>query len=364
MKIGPYAVAPESLFSLALVVIDAWRLKLRGIPRLPGTSAAAIAAEVLRRNARAVLNAGSGHYWFMWVADFGKAVRGAQRALPLEYLRAQVAGMVRESGRQGRVTSCFDRFHGFDMPYYRGDNLPWLLHAAVEVGGLDDPALRLVLERLLDDYERTHFKDGLIDPAITGDWMDTVLRPSSTYNNICALHMLGCAARLGFETCMRPADLEARILERRWRGDRFTDHEGTEETGVDAGVTALYLGLFPAEVREAIARRFEASALVEPYPIRVAERDYDRRLIQPLARLTAGKYHSLNWLHMGLMYLNGLRRLGRDVAAARARIEALILKHGNVIELVDERGEPYFTPLFACEVGLTMAAAQYLELAS
>src|SRR5581483_3916327 len=113
-----------------------------------------------------------------------------QRVLAPGYLRGQIALMIRHSHRAGRVTSCFDARGGFDMPYYRADGLPWLVISLWEYErATGDETLRRenfrAIQRLIDSYEATHFTDGLIDPSFTGDWMDTVMRPSSTYNNVC-----------------------------------------------------------------------------------------------------------------------------------------------------------------------------------
>jgi hypothetical protein len=62
------------------------------------------------------------------------------------------------------------------------------------------------------------------------------------------------------------------------------------------------------------------------------------------------------------MWLNGLKRLGRDVSEGRARLDALIERHGHVLEAVNDDGSPYESLVLSSERGLTMAAAQYLEL--
>jgi len=369
VKLGPYAVTLEGVPSLVLGALDSFRVNLQGIPRLPGDTPAEVAAEVVRRNAGKVLIAGSGHFWFMWVSDFGKALRGVQKVLPAPYLRGLIELMIVESVRKGRVTSCFNAWHGFDMPYARGDNLPWLIDAVAEhQRWTGDRTLmdahRSGLQGLLDDYERTHFVDGLLDPAITGDWVDTILRPSSTYNNLCALHMVRAARALGLKTRTDPGALEGRILGDRFRGDHLTDFSATEDWGVDAAVVALYLGLFDEGTRRALADGLESrrAELMEPCPIRASTKVYDPGLMPPLTRFSP-HYHSSVWLHLGLMHLNGLKRLGRNVSADKARLDAVIMRYRNVIEAVDREGRPYRTLFHSCEHGLTMAAGQVLELA-
>jgi hypothetical protein len=131
---------------------------------------------------------------------------------------------------------------------------------------------------------------------------------------------------------------------------------------VDAAVIALYLGLFDAGLRGAMIEHIEREGYARPYPIRCAPAPYDTALLSPLARLTA-EYHSSIWLHLGFMYLNGLKRAGRDVSERKAEMEGLIMRYRNMIESVGPDGRPYQTPFFSCETGLSMCAGQYLELA-
>jgi hypothetical protein len=166
---------------------------------------------------------------------------------------------------------------------------------------------------------------------------------------------------LGLKSALAADDFEKRLLERRWRGDFFVDYSGTEDWSVDAAVYALYFGLFSEDLRRAMARKLEASRLAEPYPIRCAPRDYDQALMPPVTRLSP-RYHSVVWLHLGFMYLNALKSLGRDVRPAVKKLDELIMRHRNILETIDADGKPYSTVLHSTEHGLTMAAGQYLEL--
>jgi hypothetical protein len=361
LKLGPYAVTLEAPYSVALNAVDAWRVILFGIPRAPGNSPAEIARGVLRRNAGAVLYAGEGHFRFMWVSDFAKSLRGAWDVLGAEFLGGQIDAMTRESARLGYVPSCFTSRHGFDMPWPRGDSLPWLVFAHAERLRRTGRKPGVELQGLFDEYESTHFENGLVSTRITGDWADTVRRPSSTYNNLCALMALREAPALGLRTGLNAGEFSRRLLEDRWRGDRFRDHAQTEALSVDSAVLALYLESFGPEILEKAADRVAAERLDEPWPIRCAAAPHEGATVPLLTRLVAG-YHRSAWLHLGAMWLNGLARLGRDAAPGRAKIESLIERHGHVLEAVNDDGSPYRSPVLACERGLTMAAGQYLEL--
>lgn len=366
MIVGPYDVTPEMFAGLALNAVDSWRVCLLGLPRGVETSPREVAAAALKRNANAVLWAGTGHFRFLWIADFGKALTGAWDVLGVDYLGAQIEAVTTESARLGRVPSCFRAARGFDMPWHRGDGLPWLIFSHAELakrrGRSPDGAQLSALQRLIDLYEAEWLPPGeLLSESMRGDWVDTIRRPSSTYNNLCVLMMLRRSPELGLRTRANADEFSARLLKERWRGDFFRDHARTEALSVDAAVLSLYLESFPKEILSAAADRLEALRLDEPWPMRVSAEDYDPRTVPLLTRLAPG-YHRAHWLHLGLMWLNGRRKLGRDITRGRSAVEALIARHGVVPEAVEADGAPYRSFFISCERGLTMAAGQYLEL--
>lgn len=366
MIVGPYDVTPEMLAGLALNAADSWRVNLLGLRRSAESSPREIAAASLRRNAREVLWAGEGHFRFLWIADFGKALTGAWDVLGADYLGVQIEKITHESDRLGRVPSCFRSGRGFDMPWHRGDGLPWLIFSHAELAKrknrAPDEPFRRSLQGLIDRYEAQWLPPGrLLSEDMRGDWVDTIRRPSSTYNNLCVLMMLRRAPELGLRTRADAGAFASLLLKDRWRGDHFRDDARTDRLSVDAAVLALYLRSFPDDVLSAAAGRLAALRLDEPWPMRVSAEGYDPSAVPLLTRLAPG-YHRAHWLHLGLMWLNGLRKLGRDVARGRAAVEALIARHGAVPEAVEADGSPYRSFFISCERGLTMAAGQYLEL--
>ena len=367
MVVGPYDFTPELFYTIVVQTLDSWRVILRGVEREPGGGTPEqIAKAALRRNAGGVMRAGHGHFWAMWPADFGKTFAGAWNTLGEAYLRGQAALMTAESARLGRVTSCFGPRRGFDMPWKRGDNLPWLVWCWAEIeartGFGPDQAQLDALQSLLTRYEDENLEPGgLVSRRVTGDWVDTIRRPSSTYNNLCVLMMLRRGADIGLRPRTDADAFAARLLADRWRGNFFRDHADTEAMSVDATVAALYLRSYGPEVLNPAADRVAAERLDIPWPMRCAAGAYDPRTV-PLATRLAPGYHQAHWLHLGLMWLNGLKKLGRDVSQGRAAIEELIARHGQVLEAVNADGSPYRSFFISCERGLSMAAGQYLEL--
>lgn len=344
---------------------DAQKVREEGIPVVPGETPEEIAAQVLRANAGPILRAGSGHFHLMWTADLGKAFAGALRVLPREYLAGLVSRILTVSAKLGRVPTCFSVNGHHEIPWARSDNLPWLLHM---VDALDDAAFldahRRALVKVYADWVESYVdaRTGLIRRGATGDWMDTVPRPSSTYANLCALRAYECADRLALLSAPSfQEEAQRALVGERWCGRWFRDHaRAGEYLSADANVPALYFGLLPSWCRQDIARSIEASGLCDPVPMRTREGAYVESELPLLSRLVP-TYHSTAWTHLGLMYVVGRRREGLPYERHLASIEASVLAHRNFLETLDGATTPHRTRFLATEYGFTMSAGLYLE---
>ncbi|HLF23899.1 MAG TPA: hypothetical protein VI565_08240, partial [Burkholderiales bacterium] len=302
----------------ARLIANSARTNLIGLPRETGTPAE-IARKVILANAGKVLIAGQGHFRYFWIADFGKSIRGLMTVLPKPYLMGLVNRVLDAAVARGSVPTCLSEERAFDLPYPRADGLPWLVHA---IDALDPTAFqhrRSEIESIVARFVADHFspETGLMHPGVRGDWMDTIRRPSSTYNNLFALHLFrtlekhGIAAGVATE---RAAALERDLVAQRWTGTHFTDYHGSSDyLSADANAPALYLGLFSPALRTKIVDAIEASDLLRPVPIRIAEQVHHAALMPAFTHFTR-EYHSSAWLHMGLLYVAGLRNERRSEA--------------------------------------------------
>jgi len=366
-RAGDYEIHPETILTGARLVANAIRTNLWGMPRLSGT-AAEIARQVVAANAEGrFLIAGQGHFRYFWISDFGKSIRGLLHILPRAYLLEQVNRFLDAAIERGRVPTCLSEERTFDLPYARADGLPWLVHAMDTLDPTLLRARREPLERLTARWIDDHFEPGrgLMRGDVRGDWMDTIRRPSSTYNNLLALNLFETLARhnVGGEVVRDRAEQLARdLVDARWTGSHFTDYEAAPDyLSADANAPALYFGLFEPARRRKMVDAIESSGLLRPVPIRISDRIHGD--LMPLFTRFTPAYHSSAWLHMGLLYVAGLKRQGggSEVDEHLGAVENLVEREGNFVEVVDRSGFPYRTPLHTSEHGLTMAAALYVE---
>jgi hypothetical protein len=221
------------------------------------------------------------------------------------------------------------------------------------------------LKRVYQDWydDTIDPETGLVRVHIRGDWVDTIRRPSSTYNNLLALRAYDVATTLGLDVPAPTRQATRSLLESRWTGGHLREHMSSgDDIVADANVPALYLDVLPESNRREIAATIERSGLASPYPIRLRERS-SLEHAPGLTRLAAS-YHATVWVHMGLMYAAGRRKLGLSWRDLVEPLEAAAVRHGTWLETLRHDGAPYLSRFVATEYHFTMSAGLYLELAA
>jgi hypothetical protein len=367
IRISSYTIYKETIVTALSIPIDNLKVRLFGIPRMKYRNLRELAKNVLKRNLidRNVVLAGWGHFRLMWVADTAVAFAGLKQVLPKQALRRIIQHIIDASDRRGYVTAGFSNKRAIDIPYHRGDSLPWLLYMCDRyMDWYHDKAFlkrnKRKIQKLIKSYEQqTIGADGLVHEHIRGDWADTLKRPSSTWNNIMELFVLRFADKYAFALTKIPKDLEKRIISKRLKGTFLVDHAGSDLPSIDGMILALYLGIFGPAVRRKLAVFLETHA--DRFPSVPTVKDFPKKLVTKLSRIIAPGYHTqASWIHLGLMMVNGYKRLGRNYKDRLTVIESVVEKYGNFIEIVNDKGE-IFRKGITSEYGFTMSAGQYLE---
>ena len=371
LKIGAYNLHRDLLKIFSLIVLNNLRTKLFGVPRRKRKNLIAMAKEVLRGNInKHLVYAGRGHFRLMWISDFSVALKGLSKILPITQIEKILQFVIDQSAKRGFAPTAFSFKRGLDLPYSRGDSFPWLLYGVKQYFQLSGNrnflrSNQAKLQLLLKSYQK-HFLDkrGLVKINTTGDWADTIKRPSSTWNNLLALYVAKSAKSLGLTSAIDWRSCQKAILEKRFNQAFLTDYADTSMPSVDAPILAMYLGLFTKSVRVKLARWLDSQTnLIHGLcPTRAAVADYPKALVPLMTKITCFGYHSrAHWLHLGLMWANGLKNLNLDYRKIKWSVEKTVRKYKNFVEVVDLKGD-LFSKVLSSEHGFTMSAGQYLEL--
>ncbi|MEK7595380.1 MAG: hypothetical protein AAB443_02205 [Patescibacteria group bacterium] len=373
LKIGHLLFYAETLHVIYLILLNSAKTHLMGIPPRKEEDLTTMAKNILLENLHfPLVYAGQGHFKLMWLADFAMAFNGLFKVIEADKLKRVIQFMINTSYKQNHVFTSYSNKAGFDAPYSRADSLPWLLHCVSQHTTLTNTkdllnANRQKLELLLSGYEETYCdKDGLIKDSVVGDWIDTIKRPSSTWNNILALYTFKMARHLNLKTAVSLEKLEIKLLEQRYKDGYLLDYFDSAFSSLDSAVLALYLELFDKTVRTNLALKLKNASNTTSIPcaIKPALQNYPKSITPLVTRLTCDGYHSKAcWPHLGLMYLNGLRSLNIPYTNELDSIEKVFWKHKNFVEVVSDDGN-FFKKILTSDHSFTMAAGQYLELIS
>lgn len=372
MKFFGFLIYPASLRIGVLILLDSIRTNLFGLGTFPGRAPTDIAKNIFQICYKDnILWAGMRHFQAMWVSDFAVGLCGMEMVFSASQIKILIQHMIDLSSELGYVPTSFTKDYGFDAPGPRGDSFPSLLYCVWEYCRLNrDRKLFEVnkekLQVLLNEYEKASFgPDGLIGDWVILDWVDTVDRPSSTWNNLFALKTIEIAEELGLTSRASSRSLEKKILEKRLRGDYFIDHAETENLSVDSAVLAVYLHLFDRKIQKALFKKLRELDLFEPFPMRACAYKYRGKYVPLVTKLTAPGYHdSAIWPHLGLMYLNGCKKLGIPFEHHLKKLETLIMKFHNIPEVMRADGKDIYRNILTSESGIPMGAGQYLEVIS
>lgn len=366
----PYSISKGTLSLATRILVDTVRVSILGLPALPGRTPQKIAANVIRQNYRdGILWVGSGHFHFMWTNDFAISLRGAETVLTTIQIRRAIEHMIIASRRLGYVPTSYTSSYGFDAPTRRGDSFPSLLYAVWEYTRWSrDTSLikehRNTLQTFLDHYEASSFgPDGLIRLNIMRDWVDTINRPSSTWNNIWALKILTIAPRLGLKTKQSPRSLAQKILTSRWKNNHLVDHGRTDQPSTDGALLAIYFDLFDKTVQRNIMKQLEKQRELSPIPLRANAYIHSNEFIPFLTTITTSHYHdTVIWPFLGFMYVNARKKLGLEYKKDLAIMETMMMKFHNTPETLRPDGKGIYLNVLSTESGFTMTAGQYLEV--
>jgi hypothetical protein len=365
-------VNKESFIMIPRVIKTAMRHRAMGIPKIEGANLKELATTVIKENAGDVFIAGKSHFRYMWITDLGIAINGAKSVLAASYLMGQLQRVIDDSSRLGYVPTCFSKNHGFNMPFKRQDNFPCLIHSLYSLRNCDKKEnysdnehpdmyngekIKQLYAQYLNDYfdKETH----LLRNDATHDWMDTVKRPSSTFSNLLLLNMFKQYGEMfGGKTYYK--ECEKALLDSRWMDNYFIDYDNCGKyLCADANVPVLYFDLFSDSIKRKIYDTMESSELLDVCPMKTRQGLYKGGF---LSMKWANDYHSVIWPHLGLMYMNGLKTLGKPYESHLEKMESILWKYKNFLEVIDMESKPYLVPLFTTDYGFSMAAGQYLEL--
>jgi hypothetical protein len=330
--------------------------QFRGHTRHPGEAAAIVRACIEACWNGRTFTASPGHFDMFWTRDLSFSVPSLIRLGHIERVRDSLGYALDVWAKRRRhITTTI---HYFDRPgdvyEYGVDSLP-LFMAALRAA---DASALVERHRSWLQAEITHFYDMVVDPAtglVRSDrkfsaHRDTVVNRSNAYGNT----MVALLAKTIEETgwFVSPfarhfdGEYDRLLLEHFWVDDHFRDALGDETVSGEANIWPFYTGVVsdPEIIARALAY-LDTNGFCDPYPLRYETCRRPEREVWLTRHVLPDYQGSTVWTSLGAMYLQVLRTVNPDLAAAEtARYVAWIERDGTFWEVMDALGQNWVSP--------------------
>jgi hypothetical protein len=355
MALAPW-IAPAVLATYVHNIGIRLRREFRGHTRHPGDAAAIVRACIEACWNGRTFTASPGHFDMFWTRDLSFSVPSLVRLGHGPRVQASMAYALDVwARRRSHITTTI---HYFDRPgdvfEYGVDSLPLFL-AALRAADATDLVER---NRPWLEAEIAHYYETVVDPTsglVRSDrkfsaHRDTVVNRSNAFGNT----MVALLAKTIEETGWFASPFERHfegdygrlLIDHFWVGDHFRDALGDETVSGEANIWPFYTGVVGDPLRVAAALRYlDANGFCDPYPLRYETSRRPEREVWLTRHVLPDYQGSTVWTSLGAMYLQVLRTVDPQLAAAEtARYVAWIERDGTFWEVMNAHGQNWVSP--------------------
>jgi hypothetical protein len=125
-----------------------------------------------------------------------------------------------------------------------------------------------------------------------------------------------------------------------WKGDRFRDRIGAEQTSGEANIWPFFAGVIDDhEMQAAALATLQRDGYTAPYPLRFDIADRRDRLVFVYRFLSPDYQTTTSWTSLGSIYLSLLREVAPVLGASELeRMARLVERDGTFWEVLDAQG--------------------------
>ncbi|MGM5482260.1 MAG: hypothetical protein ACQESF_02250 [Nanobdellota archaeon] len=246
---------------------------------------------------------------------------------------------------------------------YSPDSLPLLLKSIRVAGGKDlTKKYKDFLEKKAIEYFNIVFdpKPGLVrKDKYFSSIKDNAKRKSSCYDN-CMLAMLSNELNLlGLNNPFKDFEIKKNIFKNFWQGDFFLDDlSGEKYIAGDAQVYPFWCEIFSDQkMADSVIRTLQKVGLDKPYPLKYTIDKKNTKLIFPLNILLDDYETNTIWLHLGLCYLDFIKKFAKNQLDEYINLyEDIIQRHKTFPEILEPDGSLYKRPHYVSDEGMLWAS--------
>ncbi|MBD3312838.1 hypothetical protein GF345_00165 [Candidatus Woesearchaeota archaeon] len=313
----------------------------------------------------------TGNFAEFWSRDFGMCCEALvnlgyklEAAETLDYALAVFQ-------KAGRITTTITPSgKPYDFPGFACDSLPFIIRSLKIVKS--DKLISRYRKFLVKEVKR--YFETAFDP-LTGmiradrsfsSMKDYSKRKSSAYDNCMAAMLKKDLDELGLFNPFRRFDIRKAIKQELWNGKFFYDDLNKLNVVYgDTQVFPFWTGAFnDKRMFESCLKEIRKAKLDRPFPLRYSNQRKVKGQSMVWQEFFVGDYErDTVWMHMGLCYLDCLKRFGRkkELNKHLGQYARQISEHKSFLEVFDSKGEPFRTLFYRCDAGM-LWASKFVDL--
>jgi hypothetical protein len=313
-----------------------------------------------------------GHFDFFWMRDFGTVCESLVKLGNVTRVHHTLRWALYHYRRAGAVTTCIDKAgNTFNAPARRSvDALPWLLHCIAVSEYYPSESEKKFLEKQLQKYTRMFLeKDtGNLRRKIRfAEMRDAVFYDRSAYSIALIARMARCVEELKLEGfTFKEKQYRDDLMKNYWNGEYFVADRSTPVFSAECALMPFFLNVIDdRDLADKTVDYITKAKLNAIYPMQYGEEGHAHLFKYRIGmgqRLMPNYTGTSIWTWHGTFYLHVLRKYGRpEYHVQYANFAAMIERHGNYPELLNQDGSWYYAPIYRSDPGMVWAAL-FLEL--
>ncbi|MDP3989815.1 MAG: hypothetical protein Q8Q01_01270 [archaeon] len=308
----------------------------------------------------------TGNFSQFWTRDFGWSTQSLVKLGFEKEVHKTLRYAINNFKIHNRITVALTpNGKPFDFPTVAVDSLPWLIHS-IKVSKFSyhsiKPFLNLQIKKFYSDMINP--QTGLVKPEEHfSSIKDLAIRKSSCYDN-CVVAMLANDLKgMKLYNPFNKFDYADLIKRHFWSGEFFYDDlQKKDYISGDANLFPFILGIISdKEMMQKSIEAIEKEGLDNPFPLKYTTSRKGINFIWEEIFLRNYESSAI-WMHTGPLYVKLLQRIDAKKAREYKKTYGMLIeKHGNFLEVFNEKGKPFSTPFYYCDSGM-LWAANYLTL--
>ncbi|NQU97884.1 hypothetical protein HQ533_00290 [Candidatus Woesearchaeota archaeon] len=301
----------------------------------------------------------TGHYSQYWSRDFGLCVKALKElGYEKEIINTLNYALNLFEKNKGITTTITPDGKPFDFPKYAPDSLAYSLHSLIVCRNKE---LVEKYKPFLESEARKFFNivvdknTGLVKKKHFSSIKDQSIRKSSCYDNVMVAWVSENLNKLELQNPMKNYNFKKIIKDNFWKGEYFIeDLSGRNIISGDANVFPFWTGIFDSkEMMKSAIKALTNRKLDKPLPLKYC-------LEKP--KLTWYLYFSTYeldnvWVHLGYPYIDIVPKVDKKLARDYLeKYSKTIEKNRTFLELYDNSGKIYKTPLYISDEGMLWAS--------